>query len=98
MTNVAGDAATNFAVDPADYTRAEQRADQSGVALVGFYHSHPRGAAAPSSRDLAQAWPSLSYVIVAGTGGIDGNMTSWRLRDDRSAFENEEIILWQPGS
>ena len=76
-----------FLVGPSDYAAAEQRARQLGAALNGFYHSHPDHPAIPSQHDLEQAWPNLSYVIVSVTAGIAGDLTAWRLREDRSAFE-----------
>lgn len=36
------------------------------TAVVGLYHSHPEGDAAPSATDRARAWePDLVWVIVA---------------------------------
>jgi proteasome lid subunit RPN8/RPN11 len=91
IANVAAASAESFVVDPADYRQVEQRAHESGVALVGFYHSHPDAPAAPSANDLAQAWPHFSYLIVSVAASGQGSLTCWRLRDDRSTFDNEEI-------
>jgi adenylyltransferase/sulfurtransferase len=78
-----------FLVSAADYRAAERHAAARGAALVGFYHSHPDHDAEPSQYDLDHAWPNLSYVIVAVRGGEPGALRSWRLRADRSAFEEE---------
>ncbi len=80
-----------FLVRPADYRAAEKRAGDSGLVLLGFYHSHPDHPARPSQYDLDHAWPSFSYVIVSVMAGEDQAMTSWRLKDDRGAFEEEVI-------
>jgi proteasome lid subunit RPN8/RPN11 len=80
-----------FLVESADYRYAEARARAAGGELLGFYHSHPDHPARPSQFDLDHAWPNLSYVIVAVDGGRPAAMTSWRLRDDRSAFDEETI-------
>jgi proteasome lid subunit RPN8/RPN11 len=80
-----------FLVRPSDYRDAERRASALGAELVGFYHSHPDHPARPSQYDLDHAWPFFSYVIVSVREGTPGNMTSWRLRDDRSAFDEEEL-------
>lgn len=32
--------------------------------LIGFYHSHPKGALEPSRRDLVEAWPDMLNLIV----------------------------------
>ena len=80
-----------FLVRPDDYRVAEKRAREAGLDLLGFYHSHPDHPAKPSQYDLDHAWPSFSYVIVSVMGGEDKQLTSWRLKDDRSAFEEEQI-------
>jgi len=80
-----------FKVRPQDYRAAEGRAAQVGGELVGFYHSHPDHPAKPSQTDLDYAWPFFSYVIVSVREGVSGDMTSWRLRGDRSAFDQESL-------
>ncbi len=82
-----------FLVRPDDYRGAERRAREAGLDLLGFYHSHPDHPARPSQYDLDHAWPSLSYVIVSVMAGEDKRLTSWRLNEDRSAFEEESIEL-----
>jgi proteasome lid subunit RPN8/RPN11 len=76
-----------FLVGPDDYRMAEARARERQGQLAGFYHSHPDHPARPSSHDLAQAWPNLTYVIVAVSAGTPGDLKSWRLLEDRSGFE-----------
>jgi proteasome lid subunit RPN8/RPN11 len=80
-----------FMVRPQDYRAAEKRAADAGAELLGFYHSHPDHPARPSQYDLDHAWPFFSYVIVSVREGVSGDMTSWRLREDRSAFDQEEL-------
>ena len=80
-----------FLVRPSDYRVAERRATESGAELLGFYHSHPDHPARPSQYDLDHAWPFFSYVIVSVREGVSGDMTSWRLREDRSAFDQEDL-------
>ena len=80
-----------FLVRPQDYREAEARATALGADLLGFYHSHPDHPARPSQYDLDHAWPFFSYVIVSIRGGISEAMTSWRLREDRSAFDEEAL-------
>ena len=81
-----------FRISTADYRAAERYASESGADLVGFYHSHPDHPAEPSQYDLDHAWPNLSYVIVAVARGTPSDVRSWRLRSDRSAFEEETRI------
>ena len=81
-----------FLVRPADYRAAETRANEQGAELLGFYHSHPDHPAQPSQYDLDHAWPFFSYVIVAVREGHPKELRSWRLRDDRSRFDEEEVL------
>jgi proteasome lid subunit RPN8/RPN11 len=76
-----------FLIGPGEYRLAEARARERGGELAGFYHSHPDHPARPSPHDLAQAWPNLTYVIVAVSEGTPGDLKAWRLREDRSGFE-----------
>ena len=82
-----------FLVRPDDYRAAEKRARETGLELLGFYHSHPDHPARPSQYDLDHAWPSFSYVIVSVMGGKDDLLTSWRLKDDRTAFDEENVQI-----
>lgn len=80
-----------FLVRPDDYRVAEMQARESGLDLLGFYHSHPDHPARPSQYDLDHAWPSFSYVIVSVMSGEDQLLTSWLLKADRSAFDEESV-------
>ena len=80
-----------FLVRADDYRAAETRARDTGLELLGFYHSHPDHPARPSQYDLDHAWPSFSYVIVSVMAGEDKVLTSWRLKEDRSAFNEEHV-------
>ena len=80
-----------FLIGPDDYRRAEARAAERGLEIVGFYHSHPDHPAEPSAFDLAHAWPNLSYAIVSIRGGRPQELRSWRLRADRSGYDEESI-------
>jgi proteasome lid subunit RPN8/RPN11 len=80
-----------FLVRPQDYRAAERRASELGAELLGFYHSHPDHPARPSQYDLDHAWPVFSYVIVSVRDGVSQDMTSWRLREDRSVFDQEDL-------
>ena len=82
---------TRFRVTADDYRAAERRAAELGAELLGFYHSHPDHPARPSQYDLDHAWPFFLYVIVSVRDGVSGDMTAWRLREDRSAFDQEEL-------
>jgi len=80
-----------FLIGPDDYRRAEARAAARDLQIVGFYHSHPDHPAEPSAFDLAHAWPNLSYAIVSIREGAPRELRSWRLRPDRSGYDEESI-------
>lgn len=80
-----------FLISPRTMFEAEKRAREKGMEVLGFYHSHPDAEARPSRFDLDHAWPFYSYLIVSVSGGRAGDMTCWRLADDRSRFGPEEI-------
>lgn len=85
-----------FELVPMDFDRAEQEADDQGMDLVGVFHSHPDHPAQPSVFDRDHALPNFSYLItkVAGEdGGGKAQITrAWRLRDDHTAFDEDELI------
>ncbi len=80
-----------FLVSPDDYRQAEKHADETGAHLIGFYHSHPDHPAVPSQFDLDHAWPGMSYAIVSIRAGQSQELRSWRLRPDRSGFDEETV-------
>ena len=79
------------AADTDDVRDAEKAAREKGIDVVGWYHSHPDHPAAPSQYDQDHAWPWYSYIIVSVHTGVPQDMTSWRLKDDRSGFLEEKI-------
>ena len=86
-----------FLIRPSDYQFVEQEATRLNRELLGFYHSHPDHPARPSQYDLDHAWPVFSYVIVSVREGLAAELTSWRLREDRAAFD-EELVTLEPAA
>ncbi len=80
-----------YLIAPEDMLRAEKEARSKGLDIVGTYHSHPDHPAKPSEFDRDQAFPWYSYIIVSVIQGTPGDLASWSLRDDRTAFDQEEI-------
>jgi len=90
------DSARNrYLIDPLAYMKIERGADKRGLDVLGIYHSHPDVAAWPSQFDLDHAWPNFSYLIVSVVKGKAVESNSWRLRDDRSAFDREAVEISQ---
>ena len=57
---------SRYQVDPAAHIALNRRLRGSGRAIVGVYHSHPRGGGDPSPTDIAEAlYPDFIHVIVS---------------------------------
>ena len=80
-----------FLIQPEELLRGEHYAARKELDVLGFYHSHPDHPAVPSEYDLAHAWPTYSYIVVAVGGGTAGDLRSWEMEPDRSKFTEEEI-------
>ena len=80
-----------FLITPDVFARQERQARRDGLEIVGFYHSHPDHPAEPSATDREYAWPLYSYLIQSVVGGHVADFASWRLKDDRSGYEREEV-------
>jgi proteasome lid subunit RPN8/RPN11 len=80
-----------YLVAPEDYLKAEMTADKLGLSLIGVFHSHPDHPNRPSEFDREWAQPFFSYVITSINEGKAVESRSWRLAEDRSKFEEEEI-------
>ncbi len=93
LENERVDSQTNrYAVSARSMLRGERHASQSGLDVVGYYHSHPNAPAVPSGYDLEHAtWPGVSYPIVSIRNGFARDLRSWTLADDRSTFVEEPI-------
>ena len=71
--------------------RAEQELESRDLQVVGYYHSHPDHPSQYSEFDRDHALPNMSYVIVSVMAGEVASTQSWRLTDDRSCMDEEEI-------
>lgn len=80
-----------FLITPEDYLHAELTADRLGLSLIGVFHSHPDCPNLPSDYDREWAQPFFSYIITRVDQGKAVNSRSWRLAEDRSKFDEEEI-------
>ena len=76
-----------FEVDPKLRLRLERALRESPDSVIGVYHSHPDGSAAPSETDISMIFePDMVWLITAVTDGKAGATTGWRPAEDRSAF------------
>jgi len=81
-----------YAIAPQELIAAQREARERGLAIVGFYHSHPDHPAEPSATDTAEAhWPDCVYVIVSVVQGKAGAMNAFRMLE--AVFVAEELVL-----
>jgi proteasome lid subunit RPN8/RPN11 len=79
--NIAEDPTRRFLIDPKDHINGLRRARDRDLAVVGFYHSHPKSPAEPSPSDLAEAsYPDHLYMIVSLAGAAP-EVRVFRLED-----------------
>lgn len=82
-----------FLITAEDYLKAELKADELELNLIGVFHSHPDCPNIPSEYDREWAQPYFSYVITRVDNGEAVDHRSWRLVEDRTKYEEEEIII-----
>lgn len=82
-----------FLFTPEDYLQAEMKAEALGLDLIGVFHSHPDCPNVPSEYDREWAQPFFSYIITRVDQGKAVNSRSWKLVEDRSQYEEEEIKI-----
>ena len=81
-----------YQITPEDALYGEKEAIRRGLDVIGFFHSHPDHPAVPSEFDRQWAtWSGSSYIITTVEKGRAVVSRSWLLKEDRSAFEEEEI-------
>ncbi len=86
-----------YLITEQDYLRGELAAAEQGLDVVGVFHSHPDHPAAPSEFDREYALPNFSYIISAIHVGRALESRSWRLRHERSAFDEEKLLIADGG-
>lgn len=83
-----GDKRRRFEITGKDYMLAERMAGETGLLLLGIYHSHPGHPAIPSEQDRIAAQPYFSYLIISVVQDRIDHIRSWRL-SETAAFEEE---------
>jgi [CysO sulfur-carrier protein]-S-L-cysteine hydrolase len=91
-TNVAASSRV-YEVEPRALLRADRAAEESGIQLVGVYHSHTHTDARPSPTDIAQAPdPDWHYVLVS-LRDVHPSVRSWMIRDGKTT-EEPVVLQW----
>ena len=80
-----------YLMEDGAYLDAEDYADEHGLALVGYFHSHPNHPAIPSEFDRVHALPNFVYLIVSVREGAAAESRAWILAPNRGNFNAIEV-------
>jgi desampylase len=76
--NVHSSPHTHFAIDPQALIDAHRAARGGDLAVIGYYHSHPRGPAAPSATDRASANRDGAVWAIIAPNAPGADVTFWQ--------------------
>lgn len=82
-----------YIIPPEELLQGELRAEELGLEVVGYFHSHPDHPEWPSEFDRQNGWPGYSYLITAVQGGQATGTRAWQLRRDRSTFDPARLVI-----
>lgn len=71
-----------FVISAEEFGQVQFAADETGVDIIGIYHSHPDWPAIPSQTDMDSAFEDVYYLIASVHEGKPLNTQIWRLLDD----------------
>lgn len=82
-----------YAMTPQNWTNMEDEAEEQGLQLIGYYHSHPDHPAIPSEFDRDHALPNFIYIITSVLDGKSAKQLAWLLSEDRSKFNELDLVV-----
>jgi proteasome lid subunit RPN8/RPN11 len=84
-----------YEMDPLDQIRIQRECDQTGLEIVGYYHSHPDHPAQASITDSRRSWAGPVYMIVSCVAGqvVDGN--AFKAEQDGGPMTGEPLEVVQ---
>ena len=80
-----------YEIDPRDHIRIQREADDAGLDIVGYYHSHPDHPAQASRFDTERAWAGYVYLIVAVHDGKPVDANAFVADNDGGPFHPEPL-------
>lgn len=92
---------TTYEISPEELLRVITEIEESGLELLGFYHSHPIPLEHPSYIDVGRAtWSGHSYVIISKKMNICAThklvrrtIGSWIWDEEKKQFIEEKVII-----
>ena len=82
-----------YEIDPLDHIRIQREADDAGLDIVGYYHSHPDHPARASVFDTERAWAGYVYVIVSIESGKPVDANAFVAEQDGGPFHPEPLEI-----
>ena len=89
----AEDQATRYLVDPLEFLEVEKWAEERGLDICGFYHSHPDHPSSPSEYDRNSAWEGYLYLILSIKGSTFNDARAWFYNQEAEHFK---VVIFQP--
>ncbi len=86
------DQRSRYLIPPESLLEGELQAEERGLEVIGYFHSHPHHPALPSAFDREHGWPWYSYLIMSVRGGKAVASRSWQLREDGIGFDEETVV------
>jgi proteasome lid subunit RPN8/RPN11 len=80
-----------YEIDPRDHIRIQREADETGMDIVGYYHSHPDHPARASVFDTERAWAGYVYLIVSIERGKPVDANAFVAGEDGGPFRPEPL-------
>ena len=71
-----------FVISPEEFAQTQANADETGLDIIGVYHSHPDWPAIPSQTDMNNAWENTFFLIVSIHERMPLHTNIWRLADE----------------
>lgn len=83
---------SSYLMEPKEQLKIMKEIRNSGLEMVGIYHSHVASEAYPSSHDIELAfYPEASYVIISLKDKRNPRIRSFRIVDGRITEEEAKI-------
>jgi len=85
------DPGKRYLIDPSEFIEVDRWAEQRGLDIGGFYHSHPDHPPAPSEHDRSLAWEGYLYLIVSVKSGIFDASRAWTYDQNQQHFDEVTV-------
>lgn len=66
-----------YEISPEEFVKVEKELRNTGMEIIGFYHSHPDVGVYFSDTDKEFAWEGYYYVVVGINKGEEGDCGVW---------------------